>query len=190
GPFQAGHTLIGRIGDFDHDGLLDGELVLAGNSPLDLFVAEGDPIAQRRPWISDIPVPPAVSALLIVNGIVQNFPAPLTEVLQQRDTSQAMNYGFDITERLNAALYDLNSVLSSQSTTRDQKRRVQTARLVIRIARFHIERGLDTLARPYVDAHSLKHGSEALRLGLKELGIALQQLAPELPQMQAALTAR
>ena len=140
GPFQTGHTLIGRIGDFDHDGLLDGELVLAGNSPLELFVAEGDPIAQRRPWVSDIPVTPAVSALLIVNGIVQNFPAPLTEVLQQRDTSQAVNYGFDITERLNAALYDLNSVLSAQSITRDQKRRMQTARLVIRIARFHIEK--------------------------------------------------
>jgi hypothetical protein len=181
GPFQTGEVLIGRMGDFDHDGMLDGELVLAGNAPLDLVVGVGDPIAQRRPWVSDIPVPPGLAALFVVSGVVQNFPEPLTEVLSVGDVEQATAYAFDITGRLNAALQSLNDVIASNASTAQQRGRAIAARFSIRLARLQIERGLDQLDRQGRSARACQNAGQSLRLGLKTLGFALVALAPELP---------
>jgi hypothetical protein len=188
GPFNAGHALIGRIGDFDNDGLLDGELVLAGNTTLDMVIAHGDPIAQRRPFVSDIPLTPDLSALLIVNGIVRNFPQPLSEVLQRGDVLQAVNYGFDITDRLNAVLHNFNSILAVQTASAEQLRRVRKMRSLIRKARSHIEQALDTLANPEIDASGVASGAEELREGLTGLGLVLGQLAEQSPQAAARST--
>src|SRR6185437_4156409 len=113
GSLPAGTVLIGRIGDFDHDGFLDGELVLGQNSPLNLVVARVDPIAQRRPWISDLPVSTLQSATLNLNGIVQNFPGPLSAAAAAGKIQTVIEEVFDVTGRLNAALFDVTELIIS-----------------------------------------------------------------------------
>jgi hypothetical protein len=168
GPFAAGRVLIGRAGDFDHDGFLDGELVLAQNSPLNLVVARGDPIAQRRPWISDIPVTTQDSFALNVNGIVQNFPSALREALEQQDKQSVIDFGFDITERLNAAFYDLDKIIGAKATPHHIEERAEWTRTLMRAARHRIERGLDEMSDG-----STSEGTEAIELGIRGLAQAL-----------------
>lgn len=182
GPFPSGHVLIGRIGDFDHDGFLDGELVQAENAPLNLVVAQGDPLAQRRPWISDIPAPPSLAVVLNVNGIVQNFPEPLVEAFNKGRFNVAMDYGFDITGRLNAALYDLNAILASKEASPKQRARARTARFLVRTARQQIERGLDVLSDSSTRSWKDREAVISMQLGLKSLSLALLQLAQDTPK--------
>jgi hypothetical protein len=182
GPFPSGHVLIGRIGDFDHDGFLDGELVQAENAPLNLVLAQGDPLAQRRPWVSDIPAPPSLSVVLNVNGIVQNFPEPLVEAFHQGRFNVVMDYGFDITGRLNAAIYDLNTILASKEASHKQRARARTARFLVRTARQHIERGLDLLSDSSARSWKDREAIISMQLGMKSLGLALLQLAQDAPQ--------
>jgi hypothetical protein len=192
GPFASGHVLIGRIGDFDHDGYLDGELVQGENAPLELIAARGDPLAQRRPWVSNIPSTPPLSALLNLNGIVQNFPEPLLQTLTTGQVQNAVDYAFDINGRLNAALYDLNAILSSPEMTHRQKLRAHAARLLVRQGRQYIEHGLDILARGKASDGKRHRGvaleaGSAFQRGLKLLGLALQQVSelvpPQAPQI-------
>jgi len=168
GPFHAGRVLIGRAGDFDHDGFLDGELVLAQNSPLDLVVAHGDPIAQRRPWISDIPVTSQESFALNVNGIVQNFPDALREARRHHDRRSIMDFGFDITLRLNAALYDLDKIIGARGIPSDIQERAELTRTLVREARRHVERGLDRL-----NEGDVREAVSGIEHGVSGLGEAL-----------------
>ncbi len=70
GPLPSGQILIGRMGDYDQDGYLDGELVPAENTPFDLLVGRGNPFAQRRLWTSDIPIDGFGAAAITLNGIL------------------------------------------------------------------------------------------------------------------------
>lgn len=85
GPLSAGSVLVGRLGDYDQDGFMDGILVLAENAPLDLIVARGNPIAQRRPWTSDIPLSPDQAIFLTLSGMLNNYPYALSRAEQQFD---------------------------------------------------------------------------------------------------------
>lgn len=85
GPLYAGKVLVGRLGDYDQDGYLDGILVLAATAPMDLIVARGNPIAQIRPWLSDIPVSPDQAAFLTLNGLLNNYPAAFTRAWEMSD---------------------------------------------------------------------------------------------------------
>jgi len=189
GPYAAGFVLFGRIGDFDHDGLMDGELVLAANSPLELIVARGNPIAQRRPWVSDIPINAPLSAELNLANMVGNFPAPLIGAILQGQNTLAAEYAYDLTSRLNAALFDVSSIVASKDATRAQKAKARTALWAVRVARESFERGIDELTNTrHADKHDLRHGggspSEAARSfkkGLKLLGYALETLASVFP---------
>jgi hypothetical protein len=194
GPFPSGHTLIGRIGDFDHDHFLDGELVQGENSPLELVIARGDPIAQHRPWVSDIPTTPALSALLNLNGIVQNFPEAMTRALRHGRIQAAIDYGYDINGRLNAALYDLGAITQAESSTRSQRLRAHAAKLLVRLARWQIERGLDML-QDHKDEHGRgEHGGSFgagafIKRGLQTVSFALLQAAPDQPQAKSSAPA-
>jgi hypothetical protein len=195
GPFPAGYVLFGRIGDFDHDGFMDGELVLAANSPLDLIVARGNPIAQRRPWVSDIPINAPLSAELNLANIVSNFPQPLIGAASAGQRQLAAEYAYDLTSRLNAVLFDLSAILSAKSTTRAQKSRARTALFAVRSARDHFDRGIDVLTKVKHDDD--RHGrygggdsrdaARAFHHGLKHLGFALQMLALEFPLPSAGM---
>lgn len=92
GPLKAGKVLVGRLGDYDSNGLLDGVLVLAANAPEDLLVARGNPIAQIRPWESDIPITPDQAAFLTLNNILQNYPQAFARGQQQGDFKSVIEH--------------------------------------------------------------------------------------------------
>lgn len=189
GPFPSGHTLIGRIGDFDHDRFLDGELVQGENAPMELVIARGDPIAQHRPWVSDIPSTPALSALLNLNGIVQNFPEPVTKALGNRRIQAVIDYGYDINGRLNAALYDLGAITQSKDSTRSQRVRAHAAKLFVRLARWQIEAGLDMLQDGKRHHGGPFSAGAFIQRGLRSVALALLQVAPDQPQSPSSSTA-
>jgi hypothetical protein len=55
GSLKPGDRLQGRLGDFNHDGLIDGAIVVAGNMPLDSIFMPGAPYALIRYFETDIP---------------------------------------------------------------------------------------------------------------------------------------
>jgi len=56
GIYQSGLRLRGRVGDFNHDGWIDGTLVAAGVMPLDSPLYPGQPYVMVRHFETDIPV--------------------------------------------------------------------------------------------------------------------------------------
>lgn len=82
GDFPAGTPIIGRFGDFDQNGLLDGTFVAAGNTPLELPGGDGNPDLLLRKWVSDIPVPAESACFAEVNGIVANYELILNSLIQ------------------------------------------------------------------------------------------------------------
>lgn len=188
GRFPSGRIIIGRIGDFDQDGFLDGELVQAVNAPLELIVARGDPIAQRRPWTLDAPVPPPVAALFTVNGMVQNFPQAVLRVASQGDARTLREYVTDLAERTLAAR--LNLVRAGAPLIDEDARETSTidssnpltlvAHLLTRAQR-RLLRASERLERPQHFAQAVGE----VRTALEFLGQALQILA-SLPPPPAA----
>ncbi|MDB6101261.1 MAG: hypothetical protein JWO52_1260 [Gammaproteobacteria bacterium] len=55
GSLKAGTRLRGRLGDFNHDGMLDGAIVVAGNIPLTSVFMPGAPYALIRYFETNIP---------------------------------------------------------------------------------------------------------------------------------------
>jgi hypothetical protein len=55
GELASGSKLRGRYGDFDHDGMLDGAIVLAGVMPLSSIFMPGAPYALIRNFTTDVP---------------------------------------------------------------------------------------------------------------------------------------
>lgn len=55
GSLKSGDKLRGRFGDFNHDGMLDGAIVVVGNIPLTSVFMPGAPYALIRYFETDIP---------------------------------------------------------------------------------------------------------------------------------------
>ena len=55
GSLKSGDKIHGRFGDFNHDGMLDGAIVLTGNFPLNSVFMPGAPYAMIRYFETDIP---------------------------------------------------------------------------------------------------------------------------------------
>ena len=66
GSVPAGALLVGKLGDFDDDGYLDGRVVGMAVIPLDHIFYPGAAVAQSRDFVSDIPVAPEVAAMLML----------------------------------------------------------------------------------------------------------------------------
>lgn len=60
GKFPSGTRLTGRLGDFNHDGWIDGTIVAVGNLPLDSTIYPGQPYVIERYFETDIPIRGAV----------------------------------------------------------------------------------------------------------------------------------
>ena len=55
GSLKPGDKIRGRLGDFNHDGMLDGAIVVAGNIPLNSIFMPGAPYALIRYFETDVP---------------------------------------------------------------------------------------------------------------------------------------
>jgi hypothetical protein len=162
---------------------MDGELVIGQSSPLNLVVARGDPIAQRRPWISDIPVSTVQSAVLNLNGIVQNFPKPMSAALASGQIQTVLEEAFDVTGRLNAALFDTTELILNAASPQIVKARARAARLRLYEGRAFIDRAVDELGGHDHDGYDRdgkedrREVAEHIRQGFAAFGQALAELA-------------
>lgn len=108
GSYLSGTVHIGRLGDSDQDGFLDGKFMLAGNTPSDLIIVEGDPVLITRPFKSDIPVTPQEAFFYEINGIVQNFPDVLAYAIEQNRVNELKLFLDDIESRVEALTENLS----------------------------------------------------------------------------------
>jgi len=107
GTMSAGTVYIGRLGDFDQDGFMDGVFVLAGNTPYELLIAEGDPVLIVRPFKSDIPINPKEASYYELNGVVRNFKKPILDTLSANQHHLSTNYLMDVKNRVNAVVSNI-----------------------------------------------------------------------------------
>jgi hypothetical protein len=86
GEYPSGTRLRGRIGDFNHDGWIDGTLVFVGVIPLDSPIAPGQPFVLVRNFETDIPVAGEwsgdVKSLKPTHGSVHRSPRQHASVAQ------------------------------------------------------------------------------------------------------------
>ncbi len=100
GPYPAGYSKVGKLGDFDNDGMLDGEFILGATAPLELIIAEGDPILVVRPFNSDIPIGAADAFSYGARGVYENYPKLFKEAIKDKQVAWLREYMSDIDGRL------------------------------------------------------------------------------------------
>ncbi len=164
GSLPSGQILIGRMGDYDQDGYLDGELVPAENTPFDLLVGRGNPIAQRRPWTSDIPIDGFGAAAITLNGILQNYPEPIMMTVWEGDYLAAAGFLIAINSGVDAALLNIRRVMFDQNTPHSVKKLAIKTSRVLRGARTV----LLTLSEQLKDIAARKHYGHFLHGGKLE----------------------
>lgn len=65
----SGTPVVGRLGDYDGDGYLDGRLIGASTIQLEHMLMPGAPVLQTRRFTSNIPIAPVDAALLMAAGL-------------------------------------------------------------------------------------------------------------------------
>jgi hypothetical protein len=110
GSLPTGAPVLGRLGDEDGDGLLDGVIVGASNVPLGHMFTPGAPVVQTRAFTSDIPIASIDAAFATLAGIanyerlweslfVSETPPAAREFMQAR----VEEYVADVARRLQSA---------------------------------------------------------------------------------------
>jgi len=125
GPYPSGSALIGRLGDFDLDGYLDGTFVTSSNTPMALPGAEGDPDLLIRTWVSDIPIGPLEATYANVNGIVVNFEPIVERLIKTGQSDIALFFIDDLLSRIDAAFMTLNNAISQENNKKNKNRQRQ-----------------------------------------------------------------
>jgi hypothetical protein len=118
GSFASGAKLVGRVGDFDADGFMDGTIVATANVPMQADLLPGAPVANRRGFRTDIPIDPLYALELTLHGIVNMRPL-VKETLTGGHLDQLTAWVKDIHERLLAARSNYEAAFTS---TPPQKR--------------------------------------------------------------------
>ncbi len=70
GSRPSGAAIVGRLGDFNLDGYLDGIIVGQASIPLGHIFYPGAPVAQLRHFSSDIPISAYDASVLVLAGIL------------------------------------------------------------------------------------------------------------------------
>jgi hypothetical protein len=102
GSLPSGTVLVGRVGDFDADGFLDGTIVATAHVPLQADLLPGAPVGNVRGFRSDIAVDPLFALELTLHGIVGMRPL-VEEALTGDRIDELTQRLTDIHERLLAA---------------------------------------------------------------------------------------
>ena len=74
GTLPSGRTLLGRVGDFDLDGYLDGVLVASANVPMQADLLPGAPVDNVRGFSTDVAVEPLMAMELAMHGVAAMRP--------------------------------------------------------------------------------------------------------------------
>jgi hypothetical protein len=92
GSLPSGVPKVGRLGDFDGDGYLDGTIAGTENVPLGHMFSPGAPVLLERHFTSDIPVRPFDAALLAVANVTSHEPVWRAFVEQRGLDTPAARY--------------------------------------------------------------------------------------------------
>lgn len=178
GPFPSGKTLIGRLGDFDNDGFLDGEILLAGNSPMNLVVAEGDPVFLNRPFVSDLKIDPLDATSLTIASVVSNFSGPLFESgLGEKNVDLTLEYLADINVRIDAAIANMQQVILGSERRNAEMKSIYAIRHFVKIrALLRKAAGAVDLSTDAVVDTSLRRGNIKIERTLRRAFQALEQV--------------
>ncbi len=130
GSLPSGTVLIGRIGDFDYNGFLDGIAVTAINVPINIPIPElaGAPLASLMEFDTNIPIPPLFAAQLTANSIVKHFPSIMTHTLMG-NLAEAENRVTDVLRRIEAMRNNVGSFLKNEA---DDKRTRMRAKKIMK----------------------------------------------------------
>lgn len=74
GSLPSGLDIVGRLGDFDFDGYIDGIINGGSNLPLDHMLIPGAPVIQSRYFTSNIPIDSFHASVLMISGIKNYHP--------------------------------------------------------------------------------------------------------------------
>lgn len=102
GSLASGTMLVGRVGDFDTDGFLDGTIVATANVPMQADLLPGAPVGNLRGFSTDIAIAPLFALELTLHGIVNMRPL-VTETLTGGQLALLTERLKDVEQRLLAA---------------------------------------------------------------------------------------
>lgn len=74
GTLKSGTRLVGKVGDFDADGFLDGTIVATANVPLQADMLPGAPVGNVRGFRTDVAVGPLFALELTLRGAANMRP--------------------------------------------------------------------------------------------------------------------
>jgi hypothetical protein len=114
GTLSTGRYLVGRVGDFDQDGFLDGVLVAAPNVPLGSDMLPGAPVGNRRGFKTNIPIAPHLSAELVLRSL-RHLRQPLAETVARNDAADYLALMREVSEQLGAASANLQHASAGQA---------------------------------------------------------------------------
>jgi len=192
GPFHAGKVLVGRLGDYDRDGFLDGILVLAATSPMDLIVARGDPIAQIRPWISDIPVDPGQAAFLTLSGLLNNYPFAFSRAKELADFLSMLEHLENMNEGVVAILGNFRGLISSFPAIEDPtlKRKLITLRNKLAQVQKLIAGASSKIDKLGIRGKNKKYYEveQRILINIQSIFFKLQEVADDFAELQSFLS--
>jgi len=113
GSLEAGRVALGRLGDENEDGLLDGIFNAIGRFPMESIFLPGAPFVQLFEFKSDIPISPLDAALLSL-GSSRSYLSVLDEVQKKDENHVDIPV---IRERLGSALQKAASHLKRSKTS-------------------------------------------------------------------------
>lgn len=120
GSYPSGSKLVGRVGDFDADGFMDGTIVATANVPMQADLLPGAPVANKRGFTTDIAIDPLFALELTLRGIVNMRPL-VKETLTGKHLDQLTLWVQDINERLLAARANYESAFISTPPKKRQQ---------------------------------------------------------------------
>ena len=102
GTLASGDVLMGRVGDFDFDGMLDGIVVASPRVPMLSELLPGAPVGNLRGFTSDIPIDPLLGAELVLHGVLNMRPL-IDEAIEAGDQPAMLRYVTEARSRVIAA---------------------------------------------------------------------------------------
>jgi len=121
GTLTSGTFIVGRLGDFDQDGFLDGVLVAAPTVPMEADMLPGAPVGNQRGFRTNLPVSPGVSLELILRGLLQ-LRAPIETLLVEGDHEQLPRLVAEALERVRAARQNFERALADSDWNNQRTR--------------------------------------------------------------------